>query len=78
MKILQLVQHGWQNTGSQKLTFLLSSLQGETPDEAEKNDKEVYCPFACTAVEERLHYMTCKSTIMMSTKRLQLRQCLLQ
>ena len=66
MKILQL-QHGWQSTGSQKLTFLLSSLQGETLDEAEKIDKEVYCPFACISVEERLHYMTCKLTIM-STK----------
>ena len=76
MKILQL-QHGWQNTGSQKLTFLLSSLQGEAPTEATKTDKEVYCPFDCHTVEDRLHYMTCSSTIM-TNKRRQLRQRLLQ
>ena len=76
MKILQL-QHGWQNTGSQKLNFLLSSLQDDAPTEETKIDKEVYCPFDCHTVEEQLHYMTCSSAIM-TTKRRQLRQRLLQ
>jgi hypothetical protein len=76
MKILQL-QHGWQNTGSQKLTFLLSSLQGEAPTEETKTEKEVYCPFDCHTVEARLHYMSCNSTIL-TNKRRQLRQRLLQ
>jgi hypothetical protein len=76
MKILQL-QHGWQNTGSQKLTFLISSLQGDAPTEETKTEKEVYCPFDCHTVEERLHYMSCNSTIL-TNKRRQLRQRLLQ
>jgi hypothetical protein len=76
MKILQL-QHGWQNTGSQKLTFLISTLQGELPDEATKTKNEVYCPFDCNEEEHRLHYMSCTSPIMVH-QRLHLRQHLLR
>ena len=56
MKILQL-QHGWQNTGSQKLTFLISELQGELPDEAMKTKKKY--TVLLTATRRNIDYTTC-------------------
>jgi hypothetical protein len=69
MKILQL-QHGWQNTGHQKLQFLEAT--DETVTEEMKRDNDVYCPFNCGDHEGRLHYMQCTQDIM-KKKRQQLR-----
>ena len=73
MKILQL-QHGWQNTGNQKLQFLEAT--EETITESMKTDNDVYCPFDCGEHEGRLHYMQCTQDTM-KKKRLQLRRALL-
>jgi hypothetical protein len=71
IKVLQL-QHGWQNTGSQKLQFLVSADKNHDLDEDTKRDNNVYCPFNCGHTEERLHYMHCPVPIM-ATKRQSLR-----
>jgi hypothetical protein len=60
MKVLQF-QHGWQNTGYQKLQFLQSALkQDEVLTEEMKLNNDVYCPFGCGEVETRMHYMNCQ------------------
>ena len=75
MKIAQL-QHGWQNTGYQKLQFLRSKLQGDEPDHATMSDHEVYCPHSCGQIEHRLHYMRCTNNAMQD-KRTKLRTSML-
>jgi hypothetical protein len=77
MKVLQF-QHGWQNTGYQKLQFLLSAETEDAPvTEAMKESEDVYCPFKCGSIETRMHYMTC-STPNMSQQRRQLRRNVLK
>jgi hypothetical protein len=68
LKVLQL-QHGWQNTGSQKLQFLLSADKTHDLDEETKRDNNVYCPFNCGNTEERLHYMHCPAPIMANKRK---------
>ena len=68
MKVLQF-QHGWQNTGYQKLQFLQSALkQDEVVTEEMKLNNDVYCPFGCGEVETRMHYMVCQH-VGLKTKR---------
>jgi hypothetical protein len=64
MKVLQF-QHGWQNTGYQKLQFLLSAETDDAPvTEEMKESKAVYCPFKCGEIESCMHYMSCRTDTM--------------